>query len=135
MAGYAPPAPIAIDKNIRKAILRMEFSVIAPYPAQPADIPEIAIHVRMQVRQFEVNGARSRGARQYCAAVAVERAYKIHGGTIGLIGVAGILARCAESAPQKKSPDWCRGGLFYNKYNTTIVIALSRSQIDCSVSH
>ena len=69
MAGYTLPAPIAIDKNIRKAILRVEFSVIAPYPAQPADIREIPIHVRMQVRQFEVNGARSRGARQHCAAL------------------------------------------------------------------
>jgi len=69
MAGHTLPAPVAIDKYIRKAILRMEFSVIAPCPAQPADVREIAIHLRKQVRQFEVNGGRLRGARQHCAAV------------------------------------------------------------------
>jgi hypothetical protein len=46
MAGHTLPAPVAIDKYIRKAILRMEFSVIAPCPAQPADVREIAIHLR-----------------------------------------------------------------------------------------
>jgi len=69
MAGYTLTAPIAIDKDIRKAILRMEFSVIAPCPAHPADIRGIAMHMRMQVRQFEVNGARLRDGRQHCAAV------------------------------------------------------------------
>jgi hypothetical protein len=43
-------------QNIRKAILRMEFSVIAPCPAHPADIRRIPIDMRMQVRQLEVNG-------------------------------------------------------------------------------
>ena len=69
MAGYTLPAPITIDKNIRKAVLRMEFPVIASCPAHPADIREIAMHMRMQVREFEVNGARLRGGRQHCAAV------------------------------------------------------------------
>jgi hypothetical protein len=69
MACYTLPAPIAIDKNIRKSILRMKFSAIAPCPAHTADIRGIAIHMRMQVRQFEVNGARLRGGREHCAAV------------------------------------------------------------------
>ena len=53
MARYTLPAPIAIDKNIRKAILHREFSVITPYHGQPTDIREIAIDVCMQVRQFD----------------------------------------------------------------------------------
>ncbi len=69
MAGYTLPASIAIDKNIGEAILRVEFSVSASYPAYPADIRGIAMHIRMQVRQFEGNGARLRGGRQHCAAV------------------------------------------------------------------
>src|SRR5580692_7444611 len=44
MACYTLPAPIAIDKNIRKAILGMKFSVIAPCPAHTADIRGIAMH-------------------------------------------------------------------------------------------
>src|ERR1700678_3565048 len=69
MAGYTLPAPIAIDKNIRKAILGMEFSVIAPCPAHPANVGGIAIDMHTQVGQFEVNGAGLRGGRQHCAAI------------------------------------------------------------------
>jgi len=69
MASYTLPAPIAIDKNIREAVLPMEFSVLGPYPADPPDVGEIAIHLRMQVRQFEMNSARRRGVGQRCATV------------------------------------------------------------------
>jgi hypothetical protein len=71
MARYTLPALIAIDKNIRKAILHREFSVITPYHGQPTDIREIAIDVCMQVRQFDCGGnlALICGTRQHCGAV------------------------------------------------------------------
>lgn len=50
MACDTLPAPIAIDKNIRKAILRMKFSVLASCPANTTDISGIAMHMRMQLR-------------------------------------------------------------------------------------
>jgi len=69
MAGYALPAPITIDKNIRKPALHRRFSVIAPVHCQPSDISEIPIHVGMHVQQFIVNTAPIRGTRQHCGAV------------------------------------------------------------------
>jgi hypothetical protein len=78
MARYTLPAPIAIDKNIRKATLQRRFSVITSYYSQPRGIREIAIHVCMQVRQFDcrLHAATIRGTRQHCRPVD-QRACKV----------------------------------------------------------
>src|SRR5579863_4402748 len=68
MACYTLPAPIAIDKNIRKATLHRRLSVSTPYHGQPTRIGEIAIHPCMQVREFDcwLNLAPILGTRQHC---------------------------------------------------------------------
>jgi len=79
MARYTLPAPIAIDKNVRRAtLLHRRFSVITPYLSQPTDIREIAIQVGMQVRQLDcrLNVAPIRGTRQHCGTVD-QRACKV----------------------------------------------------------
>ena len=53
MAGYTLPAPVAIDKNIRKPTPHLGFPVSTPYYGQPAGKGEIAIHLCMQVGELD----------------------------------------------------------------------------------
>jgi hypothetical protein len=53
MARCTLPAPIAIDKNIRKVTFQWGFSVMTPYHGQPTGIREIAIHVCIQLTRWQ----------------------------------------------------------------------------------
>jgi len=76
VARYTLPAPIAIDKNIRKAILSKNLFVITLCHTHPAYVREIAIYIRMQVQQLGVAAARVCGTGQHSGPVD-ERARKV----------------------------------------------------------
>src|SRR5690242_18325501 len=69
VAGYTLPAPIPVNKDIRKATFDGGLPAISPRNGQPADICEIAVYAGMHVRQLGVSTATLlRGARQHRSA-------------------------------------------------------------------